>query len=113
MDSFATLQVCFTVVSALARALGFSIGIDTDAQGNPTGDKTGWTGAEWNGARYVEVIDVADILLVDGRTVPRTWGRYKHLGVLAEVMCGWTAAREAVVARCTGMAAALWRGWGY
>ena len=109
VDSFRMLQVNFTVMSVMARALGFSIGIDTDADGNPTGDKTGWTGAEWDGNKYVEVGDEADVWLIDGRRVPRAEGWYKHLGVRAEAANSWEEARRCVVARCSGMAAALAR----
>jgi hypothetical protein len=55
------LQTAFTVISTMARVLGFTIGIDTDAAGTPNGDKTGWTGAEWDGNKYVEVGDEASI----------------------------------------------------
>ena len=40
VDTFENLQKLFTVISALARPLGFTIGIDTDADGTPNGDKT-------------------------------------------------------------------------
>jgi hypothetical protein len=60
-DSFGMLQTAFTVISTMARVLGFTIGIDTDADGTPNGDKTGWTGAEWDGKKYVEVGDEASI----------------------------------------------------
>ena len=40
VDSFATLQMTFTVMSVMARVLGFTVGIDADADGTPNGDKT-------------------------------------------------------------------------
>ena len=108
-DSFETLQMCMTVVSVMARALGFTVGIDTDKNGEPTGDKTGWMGARWDGEKYVEVEETKEIRLVDGRRVPRVVGWYKHLGVRAEARSGWKQGRELVRARCCGMAAALAR----
>ena len=110
MDSFSMLQVVFTVISVTSRVLGFGIGIDTDADGTPNGDKTGWSAAEpREGGGYAEAGEERSIWLIDGRRVPRVKGWYKHLGVRAVAKMGWEAARAMVVARCVGMAAALAR----
>ena len=109
VDSFSLLQVMFTVLSTMARALGFSVGIDKDKDGTPNGDKTGWTASEWEGNEHAEADDQTKVRLIDGREVPRAKGWYKHLGVRAQTTNGWGEARAVVVARCTGMAAALAR----
>ena len=110
VDSFSMLQVVFTVISVTSRVLGFDIGIDTDADGTPNGDKTGWSAAEpREGGGYAEAGEERSIWLIDGRRVPRVKGWYKHLGVRAVAKMGWEAARAMVVARCVGMAAALAR----
>jgi hypothetical protein len=109
-ESFYTLQVAFTVVSAMARAIGFTVGIDADADGTPNGDKTGWMGVEWiNGVPVEAGDDAATITLIDGRTVPRVRGWYKHLGIRHTALPGWSTARTAVIARCGGIASALSR----
>ena len=105
-----TLQTSFTVTSGTSRVLGFEVGIDTDREGRPTGEKTGRQGAAPGTAgKYVAIDSGKDVVLVDGRVVPHAGKWYKHLGVRAEAASGWTAARRVVVARCTGMAGALAR----
>ena len=75
----------------------------------PNGDKTGWTAAEWEGNEHAEADDQTKVRLIDGREVPRVKGWYKHLGVRAQTANGWGEARAVVIARCSGMAAALAR----
>ena len=74
-SDFEALQVVFYVASTVARAEGLVIGI---VKG---GKKTAWHGAEPDGRGNMrECGDERRIELIDGRTVPRAVGRYKHLG---------------------------------
>ena len=109
VDSLHALQQAFTVASAMARVLGFTVGIDVDAKGIPTGDKTGWMGSEWRKGVWTEVSDDVTIRLVDGRVVPRVQGFYKHLGIRQTPIADWATARQVVSNRCGGIASALSR----
>jgi len=109
VDSLRALQQAFTVGSAMARVLGFTVGIDADNKGVPTGDKTGWMGCEWRDGAWTEMGDDVTIRLVDGRAVPRVKEFYKHLGIRQPPKADWTIARKIVTNRCGGIASALSR----
>lgn len=93
----------------MARVLGFTVGIDADNKGVPTGDKTGWMGCEWRDGAWTEMGDNVTIRLVDGRAVPRVKEFYKHLGIRQPPKADWTIARQIVTNRCGGIASALSR----
>ena len=109
VDSLRALQQAFLVASAMARVLGFTVGIDADAKGVPNGDKTGWMGSEWRDGAWTEMGDDVTIRLIDGRAVPRVKGFYKHLGIRQTPFADWTTARQVVMNRCGGIASALSR----
>ena len=98
-SDFEALQVVFYVASTVARAEGLVIGI---VKG---GKKTAWHGAEPDGrGNMKECGDERRIELIDGRTVPRAVGRYKHLGGELEVGGGYAVTRRKVVNRCKAIA---------
>ena len=109
VDSFRTLQQAFIVGSAMARVMGFTVGIDVDANGVPTGDKTGWMGSEWINGQWTEAQEDAEVRLIDGRSVPRVKEYYKHLGIRQTPRATWQEARHVVTNRCCGIASALSR----
>ena len=108
-DDFGMLRVGFEVMSMMSRVLGFTIGIDTDRDGTPNANKTGWYGVEYYDGQWHCALDETEVLMLDNRRVPRAEAWYKHLGIIAEIMFSWERARARVVARCTGIAAAMAR----
>ena len=85
VDSFAGLQMVFTVVSVMARVLGFTIGIDSDADGTPNGDKTGWTAARGAAEK------IAPISILNGSLDTRSCSHtmvHARIGVTGAVRSG-------------------------
>ena len=108
-ESWRMMQVAYTVMSMMSRALRFEIGVEMELKEGEPVTKTGVMGAIWVDGRIREVEADTHIQLIDGTPIPMVKGWYKHVGYIQEALGGFGKHRDRVVTQCKGIIGAVAR----